>query len=250
MGCLEGRVAYVTGGAGGIGGAVIELFRAEGATVAAGDLDLADGTRAAAHLWLRHDVTRETDWQAAMSAVEANFGGLDILVNNAGVALAKDLEETTLEDWRRIMAVNLDGSFLGVRYGIAAMKAKRGAIVNLASIAGKVSAPQLAAYAASKAGVVGLTKSAARHCTGKGYQIRINAVLPSFADTDMVDGMVEVLGGGTKDPETLRERLNRRHPMARLARPQEVAQAVLYLASDQSSYTTGSELLVDGGYSA
>ncbi len=241
---LEDKVALVTGAAGGIGRATVKLFLEEGAKVAASDLQAPQAIDSV--LALAQDVTREADWRKALAAVEEHFGRFDLLVNNAGIALVEDLENTSLEDWRRTMAVNLDGTFLGIKHGIAALKAHGGVIVNVASVAGIVAAPLLGAYATAKGGVRALTKSAAIHCTDKGYDIRINSLHPGFTDTAMLEGFSPVLGGG----DAVRQKLARRQPMGRLARPEEVAEAILYLASEQSSYMTGGELVLDGGFSA
>ncbi len=243
-GDLSGKVALVTGAAGGIGRATVAALAAAGAKVAASDLDAPALPGAA--LALAQDITREDHWQRAFGAIESELGGLDILVNNAGIALVKDIEATTLEEWRRVIAVNLDGCFLGTRQGIVAMKQRGGVIVNLSSIAGEIATPLFPAYAASKAGVAALTRTAAIHCTDKGYPIRINTLKPGFADTDMVGGIADALG----EPETVRAKLARYQPMGRLATAEEIAQGVLFLASNQSSYMTGAELVLDGGFTA
>ncbi len=245
MARLEEKVAVITGAAGDIGRALTGLFRDEGARVVASDL-AAQPDSPRADLWCASDVTDEAAWQALITQAQDRFGRIDVLVNNAGVALAKSVEETSLEEWRAIMAVNLDGVFLGLKHGIGAMKRTGGSIVNLSSVAGLVAAPQLAAYAASKGAVRSLTRSAAIHCTDAGYPIRINAVLPGFTDGAMLDGIAEVLG--RKD--SIKAKLASRQPLGRLATTDEVARAVLYLASDEASYVTGSELVIDGGYSA
>ena len=244
MGKLDGKVALVTGGAGGIGRATAALFKAEGAQVVASDLR--EDPASPADLFVRHDVTSEDDWHRVIETALERFGELQVLVNNAGLGIAGSIEETSLADWRRVMAVNLDGVFLGLKHGVAAMKAGGGAIVNIASVAGLVAAPQMAAYSASKGAVRALSRSAAIHCTGLGYPIRVNAVLPGFADTAMLDGITGDLGEAAR----IKRKLAERQPMGRLGTAEEVARAVLYLASDESSYSTGSELLVDGGFSA
>jgi len=242
---LADKILLVTGAAGGLGAAVVRLAAAQRALVVAGDLS-ADPSPAGAALSIALDVTDEDAWEQAIAAAVARFGRLDALINNAGIGLAGSVEETSLEDWRRVMAVNLDGVFLGVKHAIAAMKRTGGAIVNVASVAGLVAAPPFAAYAASKGGVRALTRAAAIHCTDRGYPIRVNAVLPGFTDTAMLDGMAECLG----ERQRIKVKLAERQPMARLAAPEEIARAILFLASDQSSYMTGAELVVDGGYSA
>ena len=245
---LAGQRVLITGAAGGIGRATVAAFAAAGARVAASDLmppDLAD-----AELRLAHDVTREEDWQRALECVGKAFGGLDVLVNNAGVALVKDIEATSLAEWRRVLQVNLEGCFLGTQQGIAAMKEGGGAIVNLASIAGQVAAPLLAAYSTSKAGVAALGRVAAIHCTDRGYPIRINTVKPGFTDTAMLDSIAEALGDEARDPAVIRSKLARHQPMGRLATAEEIAEAILFLASPRASYMTGAELVLDGGFTA
>jgi len=246
MARLANKIVLVTGAAGGIGRAICALFAAEGARVAASDL-AAPGDIEGAEMALALDVTRESDWAAALSQVAERLGPLDLLVNNAGVALTKDLEATTLDEWRQVMAVNLDGTFLGTKAAIGAMKESGGgAIVNLSSIAGIVGAPMLAAYSAAKGGVRNFTKSAALHCAEQGYEIRVNSLHPGFTDTAMLDGIAGALG----DTGAVKDKMARRQPLGRLAEPQEIARAALYLASDEAAYMTGAELVLDGGFTA
>jgi NAD(P)-dependent dehydrogenase (short-subunit alcohol dehydrogenase family) len=245
MARLSGKVALITGASGGIGRAMTALFAAEGALVVASDLAAPEGGDAALALAL--DVTDEGDWARALDAVLDRFGRLDVLVNNAGLALTKDLEETTLEEWRNIMAVNLDGAFLGTRAAIGAMKnGGGGAIVNLSSVAGIVGAPMLAAYSAAKGGLRLFTKSAALYCAERHYGIRVNSLHPGFTDTAMLDDIAGAFG----DADAVKGKIARRQPLGRLAEPQEVASAALYLASDDAAYMTGAELVLDGGFTA
>ena len=244
---LAGKVALVTGAAGGIGSALVALFQAEGAIVVATDVvPLPDG----AALSLPLDVTSESAWREAMTQVERDYGRLDVLVNNAGILLSRPLMETTLAEWREVMAVNLDGTFLGLREAMKLMARNRetagGAIVNIASVAALVAAPTLAAYAAAKGGVVSLTRAAAIAAAEIGGGIRINAVCPGFTDTAMIDR----IAAGFGKPEEIKAKLARRQPLGRLCTPEEVAEAALYLASDAARYVTGTTLTVDGGYSA
>jgi 3(or 17)beta-hydroxysteroid dehydrogenase len=248
-GRLAGKAALVTGAASGIGRATVELFHAEGAKVAATDRNeagLAD-LEPYAELILPQDVTDEARWREVVDLAVAAFGKLDILVNSAGIALKGNIETATLDDWRRTNAVNVEGTFLGCREAIRVMKAQRsGSIVNLSSVAGLIGDAQSAAYCASKGAVRLLTKSAALHCGRAGYNVRLNSVHPSFADTPMVRELIE----SSKNPERVREGLARAAPLGRLGRPEEVAAAILYLASDESAFTTGTELIVDGGLTA
>jgi len=246
-GRLAGKVALITGAASGIGRATALLFHAEGAQVAATDRNEAGlaELEGVADLRLAQDVTDEARWREVVDQVVAAFGKLDILVNNAGIALKGNIETATLDEFRRTEAVNVEGTFLGCREAIRVMKGRGGgSIVNLSSVAGIIGDAQSAAYCASKGAVRLLTKSAALHCAG--YAIRLNSVHPSFADTPMVQELI----ASSKNPERVREGLSKAAPLGRMGRPEEVANAILYLASDESSFTTGIELMVDGGLTA
>jgi NAD(P)-dependent dehydrogenase (short-subunit alcohol dehydrogenase family) len=250
MGRVEGKVALVTGGASGIGLATAKLLAEEGAKVVVADLAGATSERSVTALdgkisCVVLDVTREGDWIAATDAIMRDLGGLDILVNNAGVGLLKDIEATTLEEWRRVMAVNLDGVFLGCKHAIRVMKDRNGgSIINLSSIAGIVGHGSFAAYCASKGGVRLLTKSVALHCARKGYNIRCNSVHPTFIDTPILDKYRDRFGN-----DVMQQKLGRQVPIGRLGRPEEVGWALVFLASDESSFMTGSEVVIDGGFS-
>ena len=251
MGRVQDKVALVTGGASGIGFATAKLFVEEGATVVVADRDAAASTAAVAELgqracFHRLDVSREDEWAAVTDAVARDFGRIDILVNSAGVVLFKDIEATTLEEWRDLMAVNLDGVFLGCKHAVRVMKDRGGSIVNMSSVAGMIGSGNLAAYCASKGGVRLLTKSVALHCAHKGYNIRCNSVHPSFADTPMLHGMI----ASARNPEKLAANFSAAAPLGRLAQPIEVARTILFLASNESAFTTGAEFVVDGGLTA
>ena len=252
MGRVQDRVALITGGASGIGLATAELLAAEGARVVIGDIDRAAGERAAATLGPRAtfqklDVTSGDDWVAVTDAVVRDGGRLDVLVNNAGVVLLKDVEATTLAEWRDLMAVNHDGVFLGCKHSVRVMKERGGgSIINMSSVAGLIGHPALAAYCASKGGVRLLTKSVALHCARRRYNIRCNSVHPSFADTPMLAGMLAL----SDDPAKTRAVWSAAAPLGRLAQPVEVARTILFLASDESAFTTGAELVIDGGMTA
>ncbi len=249
---FQGKTALVTGAASGIGRAVAERLIAEGARVALCDIDRAAGIAAAEALgedtlFVALDVTDEAQWQAAMAAVLDAFGRLDVVVNSAGVILLKSIEDTSLAEWRRVMAVNLDGTFLGCRFAVEAMKRTGGgAIVNLSSVSGMVGGANLAAYNASKGGVRLLTKSVALHCARKAYDIRCNSVHPSFAETAMLDHIAE----NAREPEKARTAMAAQVPLGRLAQAGEIATMVAYLASEDAGFVTGAEFVIDGGLTA
>lgn len=255
MGRVAGKVAIVTGGAMGIGQACAELLAAEGAAVAVTDREsdaggkVVDALVARGHraIFLEHDVSLENGWQGVVDAVVKTYGKLDILVNNAGVGWFGDVEHTTLEDWHKLMGVNLDGVFLGIKHAIPAMRASGGgSIVNLSSIEGLVGDPGLAAYNASKGAVRLLTKSAALYCARAGTKIRVNSVHPGYIWTPMVRHALEASGNAAE----MQRALEALHPVGHLGEPDDIAYGVLYLASDESTFVTGSELVIDGGYTA
>lgn len=255
MGRVAGKVALVTGAGLGIGRACAALLATEGAKVTVTDIKEAEGRSVADEIveaggeamFVRLDVASEADWSAAIAATERRFGGLNILVNNAGVALGADVERTTLEQWRALMAVNLDGVFLGAKHAIAAMKASgSGSIINLSSIEGLIGDANLAAYNASKGGVRIFTKSAALHCAKAGYNIRVNSVHPGYIWTPMVENYL----AAQPDPAAAKAFVAGLHPVGHLGVPNDVAYGVLYLASDESKFVTGAELVIDGGYTA
>ena len=248
-GRVDGKTALITGGASGIGAAAAKLLAAQGARVAVSDIDL-DRARAVADeiganaLAILHDVTDADSWQAALGVVEAAFGGLNILVNSAGIAIVGTVEETSLEDWRRVHAVDLDSIFLGCKYAVPLMaKSGGGSIINMSSISGIIAGHNLAAYNSAKAGVRHLSKSVALHCARQGYGIRSNSVHPAFVDTSMLD---DIMRPGMSREEGL-ERLARQVPLGRVGTTADIAYAILYLASDESAFMTGAELVLDGG---
>jgi 3(or 17)beta-hydroxysteroid dehydrogenase len=252
MGRVDGKVALVTGGASGIGFATASLLLDEGARVVLTDRDASQFpsvSAASAHRASFHvlDVTCEQEWISVTDAIVAEFGRIDILVNNAGVALLKDIEATAFDEWRSLMAVNLDGTFLGCKHAVRFMKDRGGgSIVNISSVTGLIGNGNLAAYSASKGGVRLLTKSVALHCARKGYNIRCNSVHPSFVETPMLRSMI----AKARDPKKMETNCTIAAPLGRLAQPIEVARSILFLASDESSFTTGAEIVVDGGLSA
>ena len=247
---LEGKVALISGGARGQGAVEAKLFAREGAKVVFGDILDESGKQVEAEIheaggeaaYVHLDVTREDDWRTAVNTAIDRYGKLDILVNNAGILIRKGIEDTTEEDWDRIMGVNAKGAFLGTKHSIPAMRqAGGGSIVNISSTAGLVASPSgSASYTASKGAVRLLTKSTAVQYAKEG--IRCNSIHPGPIDTDMIQ---ETLS----DPAKLEERMQRL-PMGRVGTADEIAYGVLYLASEEASFVTGSELVIDGGTTA
>ena len=250
MGRLDGKRAIITGAASGIGRATAEVFLRERATLIVTDLNeaalLATGVAGEAELALRHDVTSEADWQAVFRKARAKIDRVDILVNSAGIALRKSIEDTSLDEWRRVNAVNGAGTFLGCREAVRAMKSTGGSIINLSSAAGLIGDPSMPAYCASKGAVRLLTKSVALHCARRSYGIRCNSVHPSFTATPMVEAMV----GEAPSPDRMRAGLERAAPIGRMGTPQDIANLILFLASDESTFITGAEMAIDGGLTA
>jgi len=256
MGRLERKIAIITGAAGGIGLATAELFAREGATVVMTDINIGKLEAQARRLQAEglavttaaQDVTQEDEWDQIISDTLASHHRLDVLVNNAGIGHMLSVEDETLEGWRRILGINLDAVFLGTQKAIRAMKKEGGSIVNISSIEGIIGESGLAAYNASKGGGRIFTKSAALHCAERGYGIRVNSIHPGYVLTPMV---TEALDGLPDDvAEAMRKDLLGRIPLGRLAEPREIAPAILFVASDESSYMTGAELVIDGGYTA
>lgn len=266
MGRVEGKVALITGAAAGIGRATALLLARDGARLVVTDIDEAGVQTVAAEarvaggtvLALHQDAASESDWKATIAATLAAYGQLDVLVNNAGIGASKSLLETSLEDWHSVLRINLDGVFLGCRYGVEAMRStatrKRtsfGSIINLSSILGVVGFPETVAYSASKGGVRLMTKTLALECAAKGWDIRVNSVHPAFIWTPMNQATVARLARQTNTDEAAqRSALDALHPLGRMGEADEVAAAIVFLASDESSFVTGSELIVDGGYTA
>lgn len=251
---LEGKVAMITGGGSGLGEATALRFAAEGARVYIGDIREEAAAKVAQAIseaggkasCLAQDVCDELQWGELLNHIIAEQGHLDILVNNAGVVITGTAEDASLEDWRKVTSVNLDGVFMGTREGIRVMKNNGGSIINISSIEGIVGEPATAAYNASKGGVRIFSKSAALHCADKGYNIRINTVHPGFILTPMV------IEGFENMPEDMRldmeDVVAQRIPLGHMGEPADIANGCLYLASDESKYMTGSELVIDGGY--
>src|ERR671932_1627379 len=247
---LEGKVAFISGGAGGIGRATAERFSVEGAVIVIADVDEEAGARACAtnpNLSFEPlDVTSDASWTAAVDRTLSRHGRLDVLVNGAGIVVVKSIEDITESEWRRVQAVNVDGVFLGCRHAVRAMKATGGSIINPSSVSGLVGGHNLVAYNAAKGAVRLLTKSVALHCARKGYGIRCNSVHPGFVETPMLDDLVR----HARDPVAARERLVGAIPLGRTGTAEEIAALLVYLASDESAFVTGAELVIDGGLTA
>lgn len=237
---LQGKIVLVTGAAGAIGAAIVAAVKAAGGTAIATDLKAAAGIDAAL------DVASEADWQRVCAGIEGKQGRLDGLVNAAGIAAVGSIEKTDFATWRRVMSVNLDGCFLGCKYGFPLLRKKGGSIVNLSSVLGLVGSPNLAAYSASKGGVSLLTKSVALNGARYRPPVRCNAVCPAFIEGPMVDEIAQ----GTRNPDAVRLKLANDIPLGRLGQPDEVASLCAYLLSDASAFITGADLPVDGGLTA
>lgn len=263
---LEGRVAVVSGGLRGIGLATVERYVAEGADVVLTDLDEEDsvtvrevlGRMGNSASYLRADVTRESDWERVAAHVRDRHGKLHILVNNAGTDLTGPVETLTMDAWRRIMAINVDGVFLGTKH-LVPLLAESGrhvtggsSIINISSIMGLVGMNEVSAYNASKGAVRLFTKGIAVEFAAKQMPIRANSIHPGFVLTPLLNEGFQrwVDKGMAEKPEDLVAMVSGNTPIGRLARPEEIAGAAFFLASEDSSYVTGAELVVDGGYTA
>jgi NAD(P)-dependent dehydrogenase (short-subunit alcohol dehydrogenase family) len=251
MGRVSGKVALITGGASGLGHASARTLAEQGARVVITDIQQDAGARVAAETghdvsFLQQDVAREADWQRVMSRVIDEYGQLDILVNNAGLLHMASIEDTSLEDWHRIHAVNSDGVFLGCKYAVETMKGttKGGSIINISSGAGLRPISLVPAYGASKSVVWSLTRTTALHCAESGYPIRCNSIHPGVIRTPMMEGTVPE----GEDIDAMMALHAEVHPMKRLVTVEDVALSILYLASDESAIVTGVALPVDGGY--
>ena len=239
----------MTGAASGIGLQTSIRLAEEGARVMMTDINLEEGLQQAEKLganatFLKLDITEEEEWISVLDETVKRFDRLDILVNSAGMVLIADVEQITLEDWRKVHAVNLDGTFLGCKHGVRVMKEfGAGSIINLSSVSGMIGGFNLAAYNSSKGAVRMLTKSVALHCARAGYGIRCNSIHPTFIETPMLESMIL----DSPDPEKARQTLVRQVPLRRIGKPVDVANMIVYLASDESTFVTGTEMVIDGG---
>jgi 3(or 17)beta-hydroxysteroid dehydrogenase len=255
MNRLDGKVAFLSGAARGIGGATARLMVKAGARIAIGDVLDEPGRKIAKELdalYVHLDVTQEASWAAAMDATVKKFGKLDVLVNNAGVFNGKGVEDATMDEWHRLVAVNLTGVVLGTRAALPHLKKSKGCIVNLASIAGLVGSQLDPLYSLTKGGVTTFTKSIALEFGRKGYGIRVNSIHPGVIDTDMGQQTFAMRAKalGTNDTEATRKVSIGLHPIGRLGLADDIAKGIVFLASDDASFMTGAGLVVDGGYTA
>ena len=257
-GSLERTVALVTGAGGGIGSAICLALAEAGATVIGADLPTIPAGRTPPSDWLALDVTRPESWDAGVAAIRARHGRLDILVNNAGIDRVERFEDMTLESWRLTQAVNSDGVFLGMQKALPLLKEsgpkRRGgaSIVNMSSIAGLVGADFNVAYCASKGAVRLMTKAVAVEFSALGYKVRVNSVHPGGVSTGMLDSIFQAYVdlGVIDSAKTAYDLSSAAHLLRRMAEPAEIAAGVRFLASDEASYMHGSELVLDGGYTA
>lgn len=268
MGRVEGKIAVVTGGASGIGRAAAEVLAQEGASVVVTDIQTPEGEEVVGSIIKQggkavfkvHDVVDEAAWQDIVSSTVSEFGGLDILVNNAGIGIPAMVTDMTLQDWRRQREINLDGVFLGVKYAIPAMAASGGgSIINISSVAGLRGSPGLTGYNATKGGVRLFTKGVARECAAAGLKIRVNSVHPGIIDTpiwtkfeasdeQLADSAFPLQAGA--NAVDVQAMAAAGVPMGIAGTSQEIASGILFLASDEASHMTGSELVIDGGITA
>ncbi|MFN0000589.1 MAG: glucose 1-dehydrogenase [Burkholderiaceae bacterium] len=258
MARVAGKIALVSGASSGLGEAIALRLAGEGASVVLADLNEPAGRRvlrriAAAGgsgMFVRLDVTQEEAWIGVMARIRKRFGRLDTTVNCAGTNIGRSFPtDTTLADWRALMAVNLDGVFLGTKHAVIAMRAStpvNGSIINISSVMGMVGMPGIAAYNASKGGVRLYSKSVALSCAEQGLPIRVNTVHPGFIDTPLLRKSMARFS----DPAEAQALYDQLQPVGHLGQPDDIAYGVLYLASDESRFMTGAELVIDGGYTA
>ena len=253
---VKNKVAIVTGGASGLGKSSAKLLAREGAKIVVSDIDEEGGKKVVQQIkedggeaiFIKQDVAKEDEWKNVIETTLETYGKLHILANSAGIGLGGTVEDVTLEDWKNLIDINLNGTFLGTKYGIKGMRKtdEGGSIINFSSIEGLIGDPNLPAYNASKGGVTIFTKSAALHCAKQGYGIRINSIHPAYIWTPMVENFLKAQG----DVEEGKKQLESLHPIGHLGEPDDIGYGVVYLASDESKFMTGSELVIDGGYTA
>lgn len=256
---VAGKVAIITGGASGIGRACAMRLAAEGAVAVVTDIQDDLGKQVVVDIeaaggaadYLHHDVTSEDEWVAVVADVVSRHGRLDVLVNNAGVGIGGSIVEMSFADWKRQQAINLDGVFLGLKHCIPPMRdTGGGSIVNMSSVAGLKGAASLAAYNATKGGVRLLTKGVALECAQQRWNVRVNSVHPGIIDTPIWETVGAARLRPDGEPLDMEARAALAVPTGVLGQPDDIANGVLFLASDESSYMTGSELVIDAGLSA
>ncbi|MEM6556197.1 MAG: SDR family oxidoreductase [Pseudomonadota bacterium] len=252
---LSGKTAIISGGASGIGAASAKRFVEEGARVVIGDIDLAKSEALAAELGpnalaIELDVREPEHWQSAFERA-STLGDVTTLVNSAGVSIPGSIEDIDLDQFRATLSINLDGVFLGCKHAVAAMKAASGgSIINVGSTLGVRSGAIFPAYSSSKGAVRMLSRSIALHCAAQGYDIRVNTLLPGAIHTEMVEGYIAAGKQAGQSRDQVIQGFASVHPMNRLGTATETANAIVFLASNESSFTTGADLPVDGGYLA
>lgn len=256
MGRVSGKKAFITGGAQGLGAAFGRLLADEGAKVFLTDVNAEGAKEVAAGINRKHkgaafstahDVTKAEDWERALAEAARAMGGISVLVNNAGVGSFGNIETETYENWRRVQEIDVDSIFIGTKAALPYLKDSQPAsIINISSVSGLIADANMLAYNAAKAAVWMMSKSIALHCAKAGYDIRSNSVHPVFTRTPIVEPLIELGGGG----EAGEQKLSRQIPLRRLGEPEDIAYAVLYLASDESRFVTAAEFKVDGGITA
>ena len=255
-GRVAGKKAFITGGAQGLGAAMARMLAQEGAKVSVADINHHGAKAVAAEInaalgedtafAFPLDVTKEDQWIYALEEADAAMGGISVLVNNAGISRSGNIEQLSYEDWKLVMSVNVDSVFLGTKHALRYMRAHQpGSIINISSIAGLIAAHNSPVYNASKAGVWLLSKGIALHCAKQGLDIRSNSIHPTFIDTPILDPLRQQFG-----TEVAHGKLARQIPLGHIGEPNDIANAVIYLASDESKFMTGAELKLDGGISA
>jgi len=255
-GRVAGKKVFITGGAQGLGEAMARKLAAEGAKVSIADLNHEGARRIAAAINAEHgqgtafafplDVTKEDQWIFALEEADAAMGGISVLINNAGISKGGDIEHLSFEDWKQVMSVNVDSVFLGTKHALKYMRQNQpGSIINISSIAGLIAAHNSPSYNASKAAVWLLSKGIALHCAKQGLDIRSNSIHPTYIDTPILDPLRQMFG-----KDEAEAKLGRQVPLGHIGEPEDIANAAVYLASEESKFMTGAELKLDGGISA
>lgn len=263
MNRVDGKIAIVTGGARGLGAASAKRLAEGGAQVVVTDLREELGAKTVAEIneaggsaiFLSHDTASEQQWIEVVAKTTDHFGGVDVLLNNAGIGTGSRIDKMELKDWQHMMSINLEGVFLGMKHCIPPMRERAskweggGSIINVSSIMGFIGAPGSTAYCASKGGVRIATKAAALECGQLGFNIRVNSIHPGYMETEGLQSALRAIakGGGDDAREAARQDMLNATPIGRLGKPKDIANGVLFLASDDSSFITGTELVIDGG---